>query len=168
MTARSPISITLESLADQIKSLQAEMERWRERADQYAKEKEEWKDRAFKQSRETIQKCTELADAKKEQERIFAQGQADHRALHDALGWAHTWHGKDLPTPWRAVTVIIQERDTLANEVRDLRTKLKETTDFMEAYRIAGRLEHERAEAGERMVAAMRRDEDREETRNGS
>lgn len=30
---------------------------------------------------------------------------------HDALVWAHEWHGKKLPKPWRAVTTLIEERD---------------------------------------------------------
>ena len=50
----------------------------------------------------------------------FALGQADHRAIHDALGWAHGWHGKTLPAPWRGVTALIQERDTARERVATL------------------------------------------------
>lgn len=46
-----------------------------------------------------------------ERDKACLQGKADHRALHDALGWAHGWHGAVLPPPWRAVTALIAERD---------------------------------------------------------
>ncbi len=54
---------------------------------------------------------TALHEARAERGKAIAQGQADQRAIHDALGWAHGWHGKDLPQPWRGVTVLIAQRD---------------------------------------------------------
>lgn len=52
---------------------------------------------------------------------------------------------------------LCKERDSLQYQIGTLQYRLKETTDLMEAYRKAGMLEHERAEAGERMIAAMRK-----------
>lgn len=62
---------------------------------------------------------------------LCQQGQADHRALHDALGWAHVWHNTSLPPPWRAVTALIAERDEY--DLR-LQTELRGAARLRETY----------------------------------
>lgn len=63
-----------------------------------------------------------------ERDTFLAQGQADYRALHDALGWAHTDHGKPLPAPWRGVAAIISERDALSAELTEARATIARLT----------------------------------------
>ena len=133
MTAKkSPVQLTLASLSEQIGSLFSELGRWRDRADGLAQSRDEWKDRAFRQNRETIQKGIEAAHAKKEQK----------KAEEQARGF------------WEAL--VNQEGD-----IRDLKERLRTAEELVEAYRKAGMLEHMRAEAGEQMIAAMKKDRKR-------
>jgi hypothetical protein len=63
-----------------------------------------------------------------ERDTFLAQGQADYRAIHDALGWAHSDHGKDLPAPWRGVTAIISERGAALSELLEARATIARLT----------------------------------------
>jgi len=71
-----------------------------------------------KSLRAQAQKAMAERDAARE------QGQADYRALHDALVWAHEWHGKELPPPGRPVVAVLAEvarlREALAKCIEAL------------------------------------------------
>ena len=86
--------------------------------------------RRLEQERDTIHATAAALALEAEAERsilrtrideLGRQGQADHRALHDALGWAHGWHNMSLPPPWRAVTALIAERDAFKRDLAALR-----------------------------------------------
>lgn len=53
------------------------------------------------------------------------QGQTDARAVHEALAWAHFWHGKDLPPPSHAVKTLIAQRNSLRVQMDTLETRLR-------------------------------------------
>lgn len=83
-----------------------------------------------------------IAALEAERDAAQRQGRADYRALHDALGWAHEWHGKELPPPWRAVTALIAERDearrkltALAAEHRSLQAERDQLASDLRAVR---------------------------------
>lgn len=104
-----------------------------------------------------------IAALEAERDEACRQGQADHRALHDALGWAHGWHGKELPPPWRAVTALIAERDAYKRDLEALRAGWPPSTrgaNQVERCRVvdaeaALAAVHQRAEDDERLALEM-------------
>jgi hypothetical protein len=73
-----------------------------------------------KSLRAQAQKAMAERDAARE------QGQADYRALHDALVWAHEWHGKELPPPGRPVVAVLAEVKRLQATLEEIRELLLE------------------------------------------
>lgn len=72
-----------------------------------------------------------IAAVTAERDAALAQGQADHRAIHDALGWVHGWNGADLPSPWHGVVALIAKQDGWKTRVQELeREALKRTGEF--------------------------------------
>lgn len=82
----------------------------------------------------------ELEDAanhlRTEIERLTKQGQADQRALHDALRWAHEWHGKDLPPPSRAVVKALEALPKVEAEASGLEQEETGTLPNGNKYRV--------------------------------
>lgn len=60
--------------------------------------------------------ATERARLLDEIKRLCEQGEADQRALYDALHWAHEWHGKALPPPTRVVAKAAAQLTGLEQE----------------------------------------------------
>jgi hypothetical protein len=79
-----------------------------------------------------------LAALEAERNATLAQGQADHRAIHEALGWAHFWHNQSLPEPYRGVTVLVAERDAFRERVQALEKDVASVTAERDTLRVMG------------------------------